>query len=197
MVDQPTPRPRAGVTAGKIVGIAASLADTYGLDALTMAAIARDLGISVPGLYKHIGSLADVRRAVAFLGISELTASITESAVGLSGPDAVVAAANAYRRYAHAHPGRYAASIVAPPEGDAAYTHISDRAVRTMLAILSAWPLNDAAGIDAVRSFRAIIHGFVSLEAASGFGLPQSVDSTFDRLVQGFVGMLDDWSQRG
>ncbi|MGB3329159.1 MAG: TetR/AcrR family transcriptional regulator [Thermomicrobiales bacterium] len=197
MPDQTSPRPRPGVSPDKIVAVAADLDDAHGLDALTMAAIARHLHISVPGLYKHVGSLEDVRRAVALLGITELTAAITASAVGLAGPDAVFAAANAFRAYAHAHPGRYAASIVAPPAGDAAYTEISDRAVRTIFAIFAAWSLEHELAIDAVRSFRAILHGFVSLEDAGGYGLPQSVDTTFARLVHGFVLMLDDWSRSG
>jgi len=35
-----------------------------------------------------------------------------------------------------------------------------------------------------VRIARAGLHGFVSLEAAGGFGLPRDVDRTFDRLIE-------------
>ena len=41
--------------------------------------------------------------------------------------------------------------------------------------------LQDA--VDAVRSLRAVIHGFVTLEAAGGFGLPRSLDATYTRLI--------------
>jgi len=34
------------------------------------------------------------------------------------------------------------------------------------------------------------MHGFVTLEHAGGFGLPQSVDETFSRLIDGLDLML-------
>lgn len=194
---EPTAVHRPGVTPDRIISVAGALADQHGLEHLTMASIARELGISVPGLYKHVSSLAEVRRAIAFHGISGLTGGITAETIGRSGRDAVISAAGAYRAYARRHPGCYAASIVAPPADDPAYTEISDQAVRTILAIFSAWSLDEATGIDAVRAFRTILHGFVSLEAAGGFGLPQSIDATFGRLIDGFTGMLDRWEDMG
>jgi hypothetical protein len=41
--------------------------------------------------------------------------------------------------------------------------------------------------IDATRAVRSAVHGFVALEIAGGFGLPQDVDRSFDRLIE----MLD------
>ena len=37
--------------------------------------------------------------------------------------------------------------------------------------------------IDAVRILRSAVHGFVQLEAAGGFGLPDDVDASFERLL--------------
>ena len=37
--------------------------------------------------------------------------------------------------------------------------------------------------VDAVRSFRAALHGFVRLELDGGFGMPDDVDASFDHLV--------------
>jgi hypothetical protein len=48
--------------------------------------------------------------------------------------------------------------------------------------------------IDAVRMLRAALHGFVALEAAGGFGLPQSVDGTFTRLVDSLHIAWSTWS---
>jgi hypothetical protein len=49
--------------------------------------------------------------------------------------------------------------------------------------------------IDAVRMMRATFHGFVSIEAVGGFGLPQSVDATFARLVDTLDSAWSTWGK--
>ena len=44
--------------------------------------------------------------------------------------------------------------------------------------------------IDAIRTLRSGLHGFVALEAAGGFGLPLDVDRSFERLVDALVATL-------
>ncbi|MGZ4559425.1 MAG: TetR-like C-terminal domain-containing protein [Mycobacteriaceae bacterium] len=39
--------------------------------------------------------------------------------------------------------------------------------------------------VHAIRSLRVVLHGLVTLETAGGFGLPQSVDETRTRLIDG------------
>jgi hypothetical protein len=41
------------------------------------------------------------------------------------------------------------------------------------------------------------LHGFVTLEAAGGFGLPRDVDRSFDRLVDALDAALTAWSPTG
>lgn len=50
-------------------------------------------------------------------------------------------------------------------------------------AALKGYQLAGPALIHAVRILRAALHGVVSLEAAGGFGLPDSVDETYAHLV--------------
>ena len=66
--------PRAGLTRERIIGEAAIVADEVGLDRLTLAAVAQRCGVSLPGLYKHVGGLEEVRRGISILGVGELTA---------------------------------------------------------------------------------------------------------------------------
>ena len=48
--------------------------------------------------------------------------------------------------------------------------------------------------IDAIRSLRAVIHGFVTLEAAGGFGLERPLDATYTRLIDALGAALTAWS---
>jgi len=180
-----------------VVAEAALVADEVGLDHLTLAAVATRLGISVPGLYKHVSSIDAVRRDIAILGVEDLTDRISMATIGKSDAHALRSAAHAYRNYAKDHPGRYAASVIAPPADDERHTATSDRLLRIMFAILGGFDLSSEEAIDAIRSFRAITHGFVSLELAGGFGPPQSVDASFERLVDTFIRGLAFWHEPG
>ncbi len=57
-------------------------------------------------------------------------------------------------------------------------------------AVLEAYDLRDEAALHAIRGLRSLLHGFVSLELAGGFGLPLDIDESFVRLVRIFIGGL-------
>ena len=185
--------PRAGLNRERIAAQAAVVADEMGFDRLTLAAVAARCGVSLPGLYKHVDGLEAVRRDVAVLSVRELTTALAAAAAGLSGRDALHAIAAAFRRFATEHPGRYAASVRAPTPGDTEYIAASDAAVGVLAAVLKGYRIEGADMIDAVRMMRAALHGFVSIEAAGGFGIPQSVDATFARLVDTLDSAWSTW----
>jgi catechol 2,3-dioxygenase-like lactoylglutathione lyase family enzyme len=180
--------PRAGLTPAIVVVRGADLADEIGLDHLTLAALASRLGVAVPSLYKHVGGLDALRRGIAILALGELGDAMAGALAGVTdGPDGgapVRALADAYRAYAAAHPGRYAATLRAAPPGDAEHGAAGDAILRTVFAVLASRGLAGEDAVDATRALRAALHGFVALEAAGGFGLPQDVDRSFGRLVE-------------
>jgi len=169
--------PRVGLDAEAVVRSAAELADRDGLRAVTLARLAHGLGVRPPSLYAHVNGLADLRRRVGALGAGELAAVLGAAAAGRSGRDALEAVARAYRGYAREHPGRYAALQPAGlgPEAQAV--------VDVVVAVLRGYRLEAEEAIHGVRVIRAALHGFASLEAEGGFGLPLSVDESFDKLV--------------
>ena len=179
--------PRMGLDAERVVDAAAGIADAEGLEAVTLARVAGELGVRAPSLYNHVDGRDDVLRAIAVRGVRELTSALREAAVGRSSADALTAAARAYRAYARAHPGRYAATVAAPTRGDEEHRAAASEAVDVMLAVMRAWDLEGDDAIHAVRAFRSAVHGFVAIEAADGFGMAVDVDASFDRLVATLV----------
>ena len=77
--------PRAGLSRALLTARAAQLADENGWDQLTLASVADAFGVRQPSLYKHVGSLADLRREVTVRGARELSDDLMSSAVGRSG----------------------------------------------------------------------------------------------------------------
>jgi AcrR family transcriptional regulator len=178
--------PRAGLTPAIVVEQAADLADEVGYDGLTLALLAARLGVAVPSLYKHVDGLDAVRRGVAILAVAELGEALRSSLDDRAATDPgarLRALATAFRGYATAHPGRYAATVRAAPPGDEEHTVASDAVLATVLEVLAEHGLTGPTAIDAARTLRATLHGFVTLEAAGGFGLPREVDRSFDVAV--------------
>ena len=176
--------PRAGLSADRVVAEAEALADEVGLDQLSLAALAARLGVQPPSLYKHIAGQDALQRTLGARAKAELADVMRDAAVGRSGPDAVRALAQAYRRWAIAHPGRYTATLAAPDPSDAEAVAESIRAVDVLRGALASYELTGDVEIDAIRSLRSALHGFVALEAAGGFGLPLDVDRSYARLVE-------------
>ncbi|WP_197478993.1 TetR/AcrR family transcriptional regulator [Plantibacter sp. H53] len=178
-----------------MVDEAAELADEVGLEGLTLAALAERLGVRQPSLYKHLDSLAGLRRGISLQAKGELGDVLRRAAVGRSGADAITVMAGAYREWALKHPARYtAAQWIAGPE-DEEDTAASLGAIQVISDVLTAYELRGDDAIDAIRAFRSTLHGFVSLEAAGSFGLDRDLDRSFDRLVRGFVITLTDWAE--
>ena len=175
--------PRVGLDSEAVVSAAEELADANGLEAVTLAALARQLGVRPPSLYAHIAGLADLRRRLAARGARRLAAAMQTAAAGRARGDALAGVADAYRSYAREHPGSYAALQRAPDPNDAEASAAGAEAVDVVLAVLRGYGLESDEAIHATRIIRAALHGFVSLEAVGGFGLPLDVDETFARLT--------------
>jgi AcrR family transcriptional regulator len=182
--------PRAGLSTERVVREAELLIDEVGLDNLTLAAVAARLTVRLPSLYKHVESLGALRAELGVRATRELAEVLSRAAAGRSRSDAVRALARAYRRWALQHPGRYAATVRAPDPSDAAALAAAEDAVRAVLAVLEGYGLRGDELIDATRSLRAGIHGFVALEASGGFGMPRSVDASFEQHIDNLVAGL-------
>jgi AcrR family transcriptional regulator len=188
--------PRAGLTPDRIIAEAATVADEVGLDRLTLAAVAPRCGVSLPGLYKHVSGLEEVRRGIAIAAVRDLTTATANAAAGVSGREALRAVSVAYRDYARRHPGRYAASVIAPAEGDQDHLNAGLAAVQVLTAAFQGYDLDGEELIHAIRMWRSACHGIVSLEMAGGFGLPESVEVTFGYLIDALDGAFRDLGSR-
>lgn len=182
--------PRVGLSRAQLAERAAELADANGWDRLTLADVAASFGVRLPSLYKHVGSLAELRRDVAVLGARELLEALTGAAIGRSGPPALHALADAYREFAERYPGRYAASVVAPDAADEEHGRIAQRLLVVLAAVLAEFGVDGDDAIHAIRALRALLHGFAALEMAGAFALPLDLDESHRRMVDSFAAGL-------
>lgn len=178
---------KAGLDTGRVVHAAAALANTEGLEALSLNRLAEKLGVQTPSLYNHVDGLPGLYRQMSLLNARALGERLANAAIGKSGPQALAALAQAYREYIKENPGVYLASLraarnLASPEPE--LQAAEDRVVQIVLAVVASFGLAGEDGLHAVRGLRSVVHGFATLEIAGGFGLPLDCDESFRRLVE-------------
>jgi len=175
---------KVGLTLDDVIASAAAIADRDGLEAMSLRAVADDLGIKTPSLYNHVNGLAGLRREIALYGARHLT-QVVAAARGDGDPaDKVRRSAQAYRRFALDHQGLYQAMFPAPRPGedDELYEAMGDP-VSDLAAILIDAGVEDRETVHVIRALRAVVHGFIDLEMKDGFGMPEAVDVSFEKAV--------------
>ncbi len=168
------------MTPERVVETAVAIADASGLGSLTLAGVAVELGVRTPSLYKHVDGLPALHRLVAVHAKQELAGVLGQAAVGRSRGEALRALARSYRDWARSRPGLYAAAQGAPVPGDAEDEAASAAVVRVVFDALRGYGGDEDRLVDATRTLRAGLHGFVALEAAGGYALPRPLDASMD-----------------
>jgi AcrR family transcriptional regulator len=148
-----------------IVNAALTFLDREGWDALTINALATQLGTKGPSLYNHVHSLDDLRRTVRMRVVADIIAMLNTVGQGRSRDDAVMVVASAYRSYAHHHPGRYSAFTRMPLGGDdPEFTDATRAAAAPVIDVLASYGLEGEQAFYAALEFWSAMHGFVLLE---------------------------------
>lgn len=166
-----------------VIDCAARIADTEGLDALSLTRVANELGTSQPALYRYVDSYDNLVRALGLLGRQILADRLAASAVGLAGDDAVRAMGQAWRSTVRDHPGLYAATDRVRCAGDPELEAAVDRIVGILGQGLVSYDLSADATVHAGRALRSAFHGFSHLEAGDGHPLGQDLDDSFEDLL--------------
>ena len=184
--------PRAGLTPDAITKAAAAIVDADGSASLTLARLAADLGVAPPSLYKHVAGIDDLLVRVSAFAFGRLADDLTGGALGRSGRSALVGIAWAYRRFAVEHAGLYSMTQVAPESSSVEQQAQVSRAISVLEATVGSYDVSEDRLLHAVRMVRAGLHGFADIEGRGGFQLPQSLDASFDVLVDALDTSLEN-----
>ena len=184
---------KAGITHERVVDAAAELADREGLAAVSLATVAAAVGVRSPSLYSHVDGLDGLRRDLLRRASHVLAERLAAATYDRDDPeDALRALAHAYRRFAHDHPGLYAALLPVPsPDDDPEAAAAAGEPLAVTAGVLARLGIDAEHHVDVIRARRAMLHGFVDLELGRGFGLPDPVDASFDVAVDLVVGAVE------
>ena len=182
--------PRAGITPDRVTDVGAELADEIGFEHVTVAEVARRLGVRTASLYSHVASTGDLSERISLRALEELADLATDATAGRARADAIAALANAYRDYAREHPGRFAATLV-PLDAATAVASAGPRHARLMEAILSGYNLEPDARVHAIRLMGSTIRGFITLEQGGGFDHSEpDADASWEQILRSLDAMI-------
>ena len=108
-----------GGRAGEVTAAARRVLERDGRDGLTMRAVADELGIRAPSLYKHVAGKPAIEVALIAEGLEEMGERMRAAVERPGRRSPVAALLAAYRRYALAHPNLYRLATAGPlPRAD-------------------------------------------------------------------------------
>ena len=162
---------------GAILGAARQIVDEQGADKLTLRGIAQQLGYSAGAIYDYFASKEDILEALYFLGTDGLSGHMAARLASLPADtptiDALVALAETYREYAHAHVDLYWLTFSGlkhrpePIKLDEQDNHLAGFAPLLEVihtGIANGALVDDIPPFDMAVSAWSAVHGFVSLE---------------------------------
>lgn len=169
-----------------IVDSAIRLADWQSFEALSLSAVAEQLGVGPSALYTHIDGLDDLQYLVAVAATRNLTTQVRNAAIGTSGPRALEAMGNAYRAFSRDHPGQFASTLLPPRSNDDELAKQNRELLDIFIAVFAAMGLPSDQSYLAARSTRSAVHGFLALEHNSGTTADHDADhdAEYEHLLQ-------------
>lgn len=175
-----------------IVQIALQVADTDGLEAVTLANVASVAGCKAPSLYNHVDGLDDLLDELCLHATKDFGDALRDSVVAKVGHDAIESYAHAWRTYVLERSGRYRATLRRmrhrPEE------HLAVTAGYTIPAgsILSTLGIPDDRLDDAGRTLRSALHGFSLLELTDTIG--PTAEASFEALIKAMIAGLESFA---
>lgn len=159
---------RTRITLPAVEAGALGVVDRVGFEALTLSAVADQLGVGPSALYTHVDGLDGLRHLVAVAATTNLTAAVRTAAIGTAGNAALDSMGTAYRTFARTHPGQFASTLLPPPSSDDDLAAANRELLGVFVLVYGAMGLDAEASHLAARSTRSAIHGFLALEHVTG-----------------------------
>lgn len=172
-----------------IVSAALDVADSEGLDAVSLSRVARELDCHVTSLYSHVESLDDLRLRLAVAVQAELAQQLWKAALGRSGSEALREIAAVYRRFGAEHAARARLLFLMTASSDEEFIDGGRVLAEPIRATLAGLGLDERRARYAHRAFSAALRGFTLAESQGAYG--SEADETFDEVVALFLSALE------
>jgi AcrR family transcriptional regulator len=171
-----------------IIRAGCALVERKGVEGLTLAGVASELGIKSPSLYRYFASKAALIQAIIEHTFQEMFAAYEAALAGV-GDDPEERLLNlfrAHRAFAHVHPHTYVLAYTATaPElrADPAMLEQLVIPIQRIMAEVS----GEAGSLPALRGALALVHGFVMLELNDQLRRGGDLGAAFEASIQAYL----------
>lgn len=163
-----------------IIEASAKLSNEVGLDNLTLLMIADELNIKSPSLYNHISSLDDIKKKLMIYGWKNLEDVIVNSAVGITGYEALKSMCNAFYDYAISNKGVFNAMLWYNKYDNEEMNNYTKKLFEVTFKILKPLGISDTNINNIIRTLRGFLEGYSLLVNNNAFGNPIPIRESFD-----------------
>lgn len=179
-------RPKKGqtqITRDLVLDRAWDLITQEGWSEFRLAKLAEILGIRTPSLYNHIQDMEEIRREMKRRSMQLLGDRLYLKIKNQNSDENRISDfLNVYRSFAKTHPQFYPLTIEST-ELDPELKPLGDRFLDLCLEVFR-FPVLDESAVHRIRILRSLLHGFIVLEEAGGFGRKESVEESFKKIIE-------------
>ena len=169
-----------------VVEMAAVIADSEGIEGVTLSRIAQDAGVKQPALYRHVTGIEELWTLLSLRARDLLVTDLTNAISNTARDSAVLAVAYAWRGFVQQHPGLYSATDRVPSVGDLDIELSLARVVAVLAESLAGYHLTASQRAHCARTLRSALHGFCVLEKDQGHPEPYAIDKSLAQLIELF-----------
>ena len=163
-----------------IIQTSASIANKVGLSNLSLKIIAEELNIKSPSLYNHISSLEEIKQRLMVYGWKQIEEKMIDSAVGVSGYEALKNMCNVFYDYATNNKGIFTAMLWYNKYESDEKQNATTRLFNMLFKIMKSLNITDENINHIIITLRGFLEGFSLLVNNNAFGNPISIKESFD-----------------
>ena len=163
-----------------IIETSARIANKVGLDNLSLKIIAEELNIKSPSLYNHISSLNEIKSQLMVYGWKQIEEKMIDSAVGVSGYEALKNMCNVFYDYATNNKGIFTAMLWYNKYESDEKQNATTRLFNMLFKIMKSLNITYENINHIIRTLRGFLEGFSLLVNNNAFGNPISIKESFD-----------------
>lgn len=178
---------RRNLTKEKIIQVAFLLSEEIGLNQITFTKIAEKLGIKYPSLYNYFDNINNLKIEMVKYFLSELNLNLMKRLIGKSGKEAIKELAYTYRDFAFKNRIFYELFMsIGITKNDDVHLLVKDFN-NTIYQVLDFYIQDNEQLISKSRSFRSLLHGFVSMSFHGYFHSDVNLENSFAFMVDDFI----------
>lgn len=176
----------------KILRTAIAIANRDGLEAISMHAIAREIKVKTPSLYKHVSGLQEVHDALHAAGLAALLEKVSDIPRNKSSKKRILLFAEQLTDFAQNSPALYQAIQISYIEKNEEIEQLGEKFMFILFSLFSDYQLSQEELIHVVRSFRSMLHGFLDLNRHEGFKLKTKLDESMKYGIDMLLSFLEE-----